>query len=247
MFSEGVLLIDIAGAVAVALGALLGGLTGFGYGLVATPLLLLLGFPAPFVIAVNMLLGLSTRVTTAIALRDSVDVSRVRWLVAGSVPGLAAGVVIVHLSDDEVLRRFIGVAIIASAILMVCFRGHARVVANRAVAGVGLVSGVLGVTSSLNGIPPAILYAYEQRSSRQLLADLSAYFVVSNSLIFVLLAATGSSSLRDIVPRFAIWLPGVLVATFLANRLAGRIPVRWFRRLVLGVVLAGGASTLLLG
>lgn len=247
MFSGGLGWVDVAGGLAVALGALLGGLTGFGYGLVATPLLLLLGLPAPLVIAVNMLLGMSTRAATAFELRASVDVVRVCWLMVGSLPGLAAGMAVVQFSDAQVLKRYIGVAIIVSAVCMVCLRGGNRIVTIPTVAAVGIVSGILGVTSSLNGIPPAILYSYEQRSPRQLLADLSAYFVVSNPLIFALLVVAGGSPLRDIMPRFAIWLPGVLLATFLANRLASSIPVRWFRLLVLGVVLAGGASTLLLG
>ena len=39
----------------------LGGVTGFGYSLVATPLLLLLGFPLPFAVTVNLALAFVTR------------------------------------------------------------------------------------------------------------------------------------------------------------------------------------------
>lgn len=237
--------VDIAGAAAVALGALAGGLTGFGYGLVATPFLVLLGFPVTTAVAVNMLLGMCTRVFTVVELRASVDRARVCWLVVSSVPGLAAGAVVVHLCDEQALRRCIGLAIIASAIGMMCLPGRVKAVAKSMVALVGVASGILGITSSLNGIPPALLYTYEQHPPRRVLADLSAYFVVSNPMIFALLVIAGGSPLGEIAGRFALWLPGVLAATFLANRVAGRIPLRWFRLLVLGIVLTGGASMLL--
>lgn len=239
--------VDAAGAAVVALGALAGGLTGFGYGLVATPFLVLLGFPVAVAVAVNMVLGMCSRVLTAVELRASVDRVRVGWLALSSLPGLAVGVLVVHLCDEQALRRCIGLTIIASAIAMVCLRGRVKTVANPVVVVVGFVSGVLGVTSSLNGIPPALLYAYEQCPPRRFLADLSAYFVVSNPMIFVLVVLAGGSPLAEVVGRAVMWLPGVLAATFLANRIAGRIPLRWFRLLVLGIVLAGGVAALLSG
>ena len=47
----------LAGGVTVLAASFLGGVTGFGYSLVAAPLLLLLGFPLPFVVTVNLALA----------------------------------------------------------------------------------------------------------------------------------------------------------------------------------------------
>ena len=43
----------VAGGLCVFAASFLGGVTGFGYSLVATPLLLLLGFDLPFVVTVT--------------------------------------------------------------------------------------------------------------------------------------------------------------------------------------------------
>ena len=71
----------------------LGGVTGFGYSLVATPLLLLLGFPLPFVVTVNLALAFVTRIVGGLPLpRRPRTARRVAGLIAGSVPGLWLGV-----------------------------------------------------------------------------------------------------------------------------------------------------------
>ena len=55
----------ILGCVIAAATALLAGTSGFGFALVATPLLLLSGFALPFVVTVNLLIAVATRVSVA--------------------------------------------------------------------------------------------------------------------------------------------------------------------------------------
>jgi hypothetical protein len=70
----------IAGALVVVAASFLGGVTGFGYSLVATPLLLLVGFPLPFVVTVNLALACVTRISVV---RDDLRVcdpaARISW------------------------------------------------------------------------------------------------------------------------------------------------------------------------
>ena len=63
----------LAGTVVVLAAAFVSGTTGLGYGLVATPLLLALGFAIPFVVVVNLTIALVTRIPVAYQLRASVD------------------------------------------------------------------------------------------------------------------------------------------------------------------------------
>jgi uncharacterized membrane protein YfcA len=60
----------LAGALVVAAASFLGGVTGFGYSLVATPLLLLLGFDLPFVVTANLALACVTRLSVAYRFRS---------------------------------------------------------------------------------------------------------------------------------------------------------------------------------
>src|SRR5256885_13840744 len=78
----------VLGGIAVALASFLGGVTGFGYSLVATPLLLLDGYSLAFVVTVNLALAFVTRISVAVRFRRSAWPRRVALLIGGAVPGL---------------------------------------------------------------------------------------------------------------------------------------------------------------
>src|SRR5215475_4325027 len=94
----------VLGAGAVLLAALLGGVTGFGTGLVLAPLLLLIGFPLAEVVAVNLTIALVTRVAVTYRLREHIDRRRVTLLILGSVPGIVLGRAVGHLIDATALK-----------------------------------------------------------------------------------------------------------------------------------------------
>src|ERR671914_712903 len=79
----------LAGALVVTAASFLGGVTGFGYSLVATPLLLLLGFPLPFVVTANLALACVTRISVAYRFRSDARPRRAAGLIAGSFLGAA--------------------------------------------------------------------------------------------------------------------------------------------------------------
>ena len=81
----------VLGGLLAAAAALLAGTSGFGFGLVATPALLLSGFSLPFVVTVNLLITLATRFSVAWRLRHAVSRRRAALLVAGAIPGLWVG------------------------------------------------------------------------------------------------------------------------------------------------------------
>src|SRR4051794_41825130 len=78
----------VLGGVLAAMAAFLAGASGFGRGLVATPLLLLSGFSLPFVVTVNLLISLATRISVVWRTRTSITWRRAGALVGGAVPGL---------------------------------------------------------------------------------------------------------------------------------------------------------------
>lgn len=237
----------VLGGLCVAAGALLGGLSGFGYGLVATPLLLVLGLPLPLVVATNMLLGGSTRAMTAWTFRGFVAPRRVAALIAGTVPGVLVGLLVLEAVDRDRLRQAVGAVVIAGAVAMMAARGRATSAEwGRGPASfVGFLGGGLGVTTSLNGVPPVLMYTWEGAPPRRMVADLSVFFVASNAIVALLLLGTRSAPAGPVLGLFLLWLPGVLLATYLSNRLVDRIPEAQFRRLVLGIVMLGGLTALL--
>src|ERR671922_580241 len=94
----------VAGGLSVTLASFLGGVTGFGYSLVATPLLLLIGYPLPFVVTANLALALVTRISVAVRFRHSMWPRRVAMLIGGAVPGLWLGVEVLRAGDPQDIK-----------------------------------------------------------------------------------------------------------------------------------------------
>lgn len=233
----------LLGGLVAAGASFLGGVTGFGYSLVAAPLLLLLGYELPFVVTVNLALALATRLSVAYRWREHVDPRRAGGLVAGSVPGLWLGVLVLTTVAAETIKRAAGVLAMLAAVLLVRSGAASpprRIPGAALLAGFG--GGFLGSSASLNGIAPVLLLARDQAAPRSFMADLAVYFVVSNAVGLVFLVVQGGFE-AEALPAFGLWLPGALAGNRLGTALGPRLPERAFRRLTLAVVfLAGGVT-----
>lgn len=236
----------LAGALSVAAASFLGGVTGFGYALVATPLLLLAGFPLPFVVTANLSLALVTRVSIAYRFRAHVTPRRVGALVLGSVPGLWIGTRVLTGVDPAAIKLAAGVLVMLLALVLArsLTAPPPRPVPGAPVAA-GFAGGFLGATTSLNGVAPVLLLARDKAAPRSFIADLAAYFVASNAIALVLLAAGGALSHRALFPAALLWLPGSLAANLVGSTLGPRLPERAFRRLTLAIVFVAGGLTAL--
>lgn len=237
----------VIGGLGVFAAALLGGATGFGFGLVAAPTLLAAGLPLPEVVAVNLALALLTRVAAAWQLRRHLVWTRARRLIAGSVPGILAGHAVGGAVDTGALQITAGTVAILAALALTLRTAEpspdARPAGAAATLTAGAAGGFLGVTTSLNGVPPALLLARDRVAQRSFAADLTVYFVVSNCIALALLTATGPDVLVPLGTYVPVWLPVGLVGNQMGIRLNRRLPGRLFRVVTLTVVIvAGGAA-----
>jgi uncharacterized membrane protein YfcA len=226
--------------------ATLGGITGFGASILSTPLLLLLGLPLRVIVIVNLSLVIVSRVTTAVRLRPYLSTRRPLLLVLGSVPGLYCGTLLAVHVDAAILKRAVGVICVATALFQVAV---ARRPAPAPIPGAALVAGYLGgvlsTTTSLNGIPPAILLARDRAAPRTFQADLALYFVCSNLIALAIIAARGTFIWHALVPTAVVWMPAALAGNAVGTVLGGKLPDRIFRYLAFLLAAVAGAVTAL--
>lgn len=236
----------LAGALVVAVAAFLGGVTGFGYSLVATPLLLLLGFPLPFVVTANLAVACITRISVAYRFRSDAVPRRAAGLIAGSVPGLWLGAVVLTTVDDSTIKLAAGLVVMAAAVLLWRAVGKPppRQVPGASVAA-GFAGGFLGAATSLNGVAPVLLLARDKAAPRSVLADLAIYFVAANAIGLAVLALQGALETDALYPAFVLWLPVSLAGNWAGTVVGPRLPEAAFRRLTLAIVFAAGAVTAL--
>jgi uncharacterized membrane protein YfcA len=233
----------IVGGLVVAAAALLAGTSGFGFGLVATPALLLSGFSLPFVVAVNLLVSLATRVSVAWRLRRAIDGRRVALLVGAAVPGLWIGSRTLGALDEQTLKVAVGIVIaLAAATLAWADRHPPRPRIRGLTVVAGFTGGLLGTTTSLIGVPPALLFTRRRLAAASFFADLAIYFIATAAIGLAILAADAHVS-GGAVRAFAWWLPGVLVANAIGTSVGLRLPGTVFRRLTLGLAFVAGIVT----
>jgi uncharacterized membrane protein YfcA len=236
----------VLGALSVMVAAFLGGVTGFGYSLVATPLLLLAGFPLPYVVTVNLALAFVTRISVAYRFRQSLSPRRVAALVGGSVPGLWLGVTVLRAVDPVTIKVAAGIVTMVAAALLArsVTAPPPRRIPGAPVAA-GFFGGFLGASTSLNGVAPVLLLARDKASPRSFLADLAMYFVASNAIGLIVLAVQGAIREDALTSAFWLWLPGSLLGNWLGTTLGPRLPELTFRYLTLAVVFVAGGVTAL--
>jgi len=228
---------DIALATAaVAVGACVQGVVGFGLGLIAAPLLALLDpdlVPGPL-----LFVGVPLTVLVALRERAALDFHGIRWAIAGRVPGTIAGSVAVALLPDGPLVVLLGFVVLLAVVLSV--GGWSVRPTTGTLVSAGLASGFMGTATSIGGPPMAMVY--QRVTGPQLRATLAAYFVFGASFSLLTLAVAGEFGAHELELGLTL-LPGVL-AGFALSWLAARVLDRGYTRIA--VLGCSAASALVL-
>jgi uncharacterized membrane protein YfcA len=214
--------------VAVLLGATLQSATGFGFALVAAPLLVAaLGAHAAVSSAAVLAVEINLLTLAGERRRRAVLDGEALRLVAWALPGLAAGVVVLSQVSDHVVAVLVALGVLGGL--------AARLRARRRLAGggrsaappppwsapvAGGLAGALSTATALNG-PPLVLHLAGGRATPEQVRDtLAAVLLALGALSAGALLVAGSFDLPGVLPA--------LIAAGVAGQLAGR---RVFARL----------------
>lgn len=193
----------LAGAV-IAAGALIQAALGFGYALVAAPVLAVI---APQLVPGPVLLS-SCALSAGIALRElrHVDARGVGYALLGRMPGAWLGATVLALAPRSALELTFGAIVLAAVWMSVAGPRVERSTQTLVIAGV--VSGVMGTITSIGGPPIALVYQHER--GPRLRATLSAYFTLGSVVSLVALAAAGRFDTSQLW-QAALMLPPIAV------------------------------------
>lgn len=220
------------------LAAAIQGVVGFGYAIVAVPLLSLLDprfAPVP-----QILTALPLTVMTAWHERGHIDGPGVAWILAGRVPGFVIGALLVTVASLRVLDVFIGLSVLVG---VVCMGARGGIPRNRVIdVSAGTVSGVTGYVSGIGGPPLALLY----RDARgpTIRSTLGVLFAVGVVATVTIRAAVGQVTELD-VKLGAVLLAPVAVGTWASRFLHGMVEGRALRVAVMALSAIAGIGLLL--
>lgn len=228
----------IFGSLAVLLAAFTMSITGFGFALIAAPLLLFL-VESKTVVIIDIVLGTVICILILWESRQHVRPKRVVLLVIGSVLGVPVGAYILSHTTTLTLKLVITALVIVFAIPLALGHSH-RFKRERLICGAsGFASGVLASSTSLAG-PPVVLFLLNQGWEKETLrASLAAYFLFAGLAALTALGASGALSGELVVGALA-YVPAVLLGFFLGRKVLPRLNAELFRRIAVLVVVVAG-------
>ena len=231
--------------VAIFVAGVVQAVTGFGFGIVAIPLLAL--FISPKLAA--PIIALTSIVLNIVILQRShadVDYDRVWVRVLAAIAGLPIGTWMLVHWDVDVLRVYIGATTVI--VTLIFLRGFQRQVGHEKLASVpiGFLSGVMNGSIQMAG-PPVILFLNNQRLPRAVFrASIVAYFFILSIATLPFLASGGLLTRRVFLYALAV-SPALVLGGIVGSRLVHRVDEAAVRRLTLCIVLGAGVTSVLSG
>ena len=230
-------------AFATVIAGLMRGYSGFGTAILLAPVYSTLWSPR---LGVPVVLMMELFVSAYLLPRSLAEANKklILPICAAAVLAMPLGAIVLLHADGSLLRRSIGALVLVFGLLMMSgwrYHGTRPLPLNLAV---GVVSGLLKGATGMSG-PPVIMYLLAgKEEARQHRANLILYFGVLGVAAVVPPLWGGIIGVQTLVLT-AIMLPLMLISVPIGARLFHVIPLSWYRRCALILLVAAGGFALL--
>lgn len=226
----------LLGVLAALLGATLQSATGFGFALVAAPLLVAVFGPRPAVsVIVVLALVVSVLMLAGERRRPRVDARETAALVAWSVPGLLAGALLLGAAPERALKVLVTVVVLVAVGQRLLGTPRSRPWSHPRAAAAGAVSGVLSTSTGIGG-PPLVFHLLGRGLSPALMRDtLAVVWLAGGVLSAGALLVAGAFTLPEATP---FMVAGTVAGQALGRRLFPVLHGDRYERFVLGALAA---------
>ncbi len=225
----------IAANLVIATGALVQGSVGFGFALVAAPVLVLIEprfVPGPLLLT-------SLALTTLITWREfkSVRLGDLGWSLPGRVIGTGVAIAALAVVPERRLQLVLGAVMLVSTALAAT---SLRITPSPlSLLGAGTMAGITGTLTSVGGPPMALIYRDE--TGPRLRGTLNAFFVFGVIISLIGLTLAGHFGREEAVLALGI-VPGAPLGFVLSRHAAGILDRGYTKPVVL--VLSAVAAAL---
>lgn len=228
--------IELAIALVVtALGAVVQGTIGIGFGVLSVPILSLVNpilAPVP-----QLLLAVPLAVSMAWRERGHIEYRGVTWLLAGRIPGALLGLGLLAIATQRLLDLGISLSVFIAVAILGTGLSVPRTRATEF--GTGLIAGVMGMVASMGGPPAALLF--KDAKGEIVRSTLAAFFSLG-LIVTVFARIAGGKITADDVTLTLLLAPGLVVGYLASSRLRSRADASAIRPaiLVISTVAAAG-------
>jgi uncharacterized membrane protein YfcA len=215
--------------------------SGFGFALVAVPLLAVTLDAQTAVVVASMLSLVMTSVTAA-GERKHIHWKATRALTISAIFGMPLGLVALKLLSSGVLTGVIAVVTLACTILV--WKRWRMSPTPARVALAGFASGTLLTATATNGPPLVAVLQAMGLNPRQFRATISAIFALGGLVGAIGFAITGEFTARA-ASYIALGLVAAALGGWIGNHTFDRIDAAQFRRILLGALVISSSIALL--
>ncbi|MEU7895934.1 sulfite exporter TauE/SafE family protein [Nonomuraea sp. NPDC049152] len=231
----------LAMPVIVVVAAFAQGITGFGFALVAAPLLAVVAGPKESVVALS-LIALPMNAWSSLRHRRVACRGVAVRMVAAAAAVAPVGVWLLSVLSDRVLQGVVGVVVLCLTVTLI--RG-VRVSSRGGLVDLlgGACAGLLSTSTGTNGPPLVIAMQIQGISGPRLRATLAWVFFACGLVSLALLNAAGSVSTESLISAGIGW-PFAFVGRRIGERVAGLLAPRWGEGLVAILLFASAATAI---
>ncbi len=230
----------ISAIVVIAFAALVQGVVGIGFNVVAVPTLLLINpllAPVP-----SLLLAVPLTIWQLLRERGSIDRSGVGWILLGRLPGGLIGLGLLLILSSRVLD--LAVALIVLTAVAIVGSGVAVRRTRTTEFGTGVVSGITGIVGAIGGPPVGILY---RDTPGPLMRSTVAVVFSVGLLMSIGLRAIGGKMATTDLELALLLLPGMVIGFAISGRVKDRFEGPGLRRGILVISTVASVALLLRG
>lgn len=233
-------------AVAVFIASFFATVAGFGFGLIATPLLALV-MPIKAAIICTLIVTVMLRAITMYNVRSSFSWRVVLTTFLGSVIGTVPGSYVLRIISLAQLEIFLSTVLLLATFFM--GRQYRLEIKNKTLGRLtaGLLSGFFGASTSVSG-PPLVLYFLNEESDKVVMrANMVWIFGLAGTAIVISAYLAGNIGFVTDWNVFIPMIPAMFVGIYLGEKFFRRLNQHLFRRLALIAVCAGAVMMLING
>ena len=234
--------LTLAGLI-IFIGSFFATVSGFGFALVATPLLAMI-MPVKWAIIFILVLTVVLRILTMWRVWGEFNWKTVALTSIGSFVGMLPGSKVLHFISITHLQIFLGVVLLLATALMSL--QYTVPIKNKTAGrlGAGILSGFFGACTSVSG-PPLVLYFLNERTDKtEMRANMIWIFGVTGVLM------VGASYWAGNIGTVGDWsylysmIPATFIGVLAGERMFRYLNQHLFRRLSLMIVLVGAVMML---
>jgi uncharacterized membrane protein YfcA len=214
------------------------GVTGFGFGLLAIPLLSLF-IDIKAAVPLCSLLGTLITAFLSLRLRKHIDRRKILPLLFGCIPGVVAGTLMLKKAPAGLLSMLMGVMLIAFVLYRLASKQQPRSINPRWAYVAGFFTGAISSAFSAGG-PPTIIYTTLRGWNKdEIKATLSGFFLTGGLMVITAHAVTGLTT-GLVLRYFLLSAPVVVGGVYIGSLLYDRIDTGAYLKLLHYLLLAMG-------